>query len=306
MNNQTFSSHPIYDDEKEIIKAGNTPSPVNLRLFQRQINRIVGQSVDGKPLLRIAWGQDEERMKIISFGQWRMQHPFYQRADGSTIGVPRFYIQQLHTNAELHAGDNWEKARWTWIDDKKVDVLGPVPEQGFYSSLYHISYHDERCCAGRGVMMHPEEGIVQCHGGYRPPEQQDLEKIHRMYMQREQASNDVMAPSADLISKRAAEAKEKRDEKWRQGIRGEIDDFFNTHQHRFVTHDPTVLSHGKFHFMGGHTRSGITKNDLLRARDELSGYAQAQEMAMAHVEMMNVLKSPINDSPSSDGERKTD
>ncbi len=319
MNNQSFTSHPVYDNEDQIVSAGNTPSPVSLRTFQRQIDRIVGKSLDGKSRLRIVWGQDQEKTKMWVMGFWSMQYPFYYRADKSVIGLPRFIVEELHTNSELHKDDAWEKARYEWDGINKVDVLGPPPEGGFYTRLFEIAHHDDRCCGGVGAIKHPEHGILECHGAYREPNQTDLDRIQRMLQRKDQASNEEVNPSEDTIRRRAKEMQEARNEQWTKQTRDSIEDFFRTHGWRFTEQDPTTLAHGKYQFMGGHSKSGISKEDLRKARGEMSpGEEWTHDMskgalndeairAMARMEYerlsADVTKSPIQNDSKSEGER---
>src|SRR5262249_6837565 len=133
-----------------------------------------------------------------------------------------------------------------------IDVLGPIPEDGFYTCLFQIAHHDSLCCDGRGIVKHEP-----CLGSYRPPCDSDLQRIRRMKQRRDQASNDDNAPSESLLRKRAADRTEKRDEKWRQGVKEAVEDFANTRGHSWFTLDPATYSWGKYHFTGGHNRSGL-------------------------------------------------
>lgn len=241
-------SHPVFDIEQRIVEAGNQPSPVNLAPIQERIDRVAGLTPEGRSRLRIVWGQDWESTKMICFEKWVMKYPFWRIEDGEDlrdIGKPRFFIEELHTNAELNARDSWEKARFSWINGVRVDVLGPMPVDGYYTSVFMIGYHDHHCCNGREVVKNEP-----CMGAYREPDDSDIERIQRALQRREEASNDDIAPPAELIQKRAIDAGKNRDEKWRQGIRDVIEDFMRTHGHRFNTYDPSVLKHGKYHDMG--------------------------------------------------------
>ena len=265
-------SHDVFDVEANIIKAGNQPSPVNLEGFQKELNKIAGLDVSGRPNLKAVWGQDPSNRMVVC-GSWRAKFPFWrnmkrhERTNAATglteywdelieIGTPRFFVEELHTNAELNRNDRWENARWFWDGLERIDVLGPVPDDGFYSTVFCVAYHDELCCKGRGSIR----GEV-CLGAYREPNESDLERVRKMKWRRDQASLDEIAPSDSLIQKRTEDATEKRDEKWRQGIRGVIDDWFKTHSHAFATLDPAVAQHGKYKFLGGTSKSGLTEEE---------------------------------------------
>lgn len=264
---ESFQSHPVFDIEDRIIEAGNQPSPVNLKPWQDQIDRIVGKTPEGKSRVRIVWGQSYEQTKMICFDRWVLKYPFWRVRNGEEIqdiGKPRFFVEELHGNAELNRKDAWENARYSWINGVRWDVLGPIPEEGYYECLFQIAHHDHLCCGGKGVIKN-----VPCMGAYREPIESDMERIRQMYFRREQASNDEIAPSPELIQKHVVDATEARDEKWRVGIKETIEDFMRTHGHRFNTHDPGVLRNGKYHFMGGHSTSGKPFKDRFRTLREI-------------------------------------
>jgi len=251
------TSHHIFDVESEIVKARNQDSPVSLKPWQDRLDRIAGLTVDGKSKLRIVWGQDFNLASMISCGKRRLKYPFWRYEEGGEIrdiGVPRFYVEELHLNLELQQKDGWERARYYWDEEtgEKIDVLGPIPPEGFYTALFLIAHHDSLCCDGKGIVKHEP-----CLGSYRPPADSDLQRVHRMKWRRDQASNDDNAPSESLLRKRAADMTEQRDEKWRQGVRNAIDDYVKTRSHSWTTLDPTPYSWGKYHFIGGHNRSGL-------------------------------------------------
>jgi len=264
-------SHKVFDVESEIVKAGNQPSPVDLGSFQKELTKIAGLDISGRPNLRVSWGQDPANRMIVC-GSWRMKFPFWrnsvrhERINAATglvefwdelveVGTPRFFVEELHTNAELSSRDRWENARWYWDGFERIDILGPIPDDGFYTAVFCIAYHDKLCCNGRGAVKGEP-----CLGGYREPCEEDLERCRRMKWLRDRAKNDDFAPSDQLIAKRTEDLVEKRDETWRKGIRGAIDDFMKTHSHTFHTLDPVAQQWGKFHFMGSHTKSGGTKD----------------------------------------------
>lgn len=249
--------HLLFDDADEIIKANNQASPVDLKPFQEQIDRIAGKTTDGKSRVRIVWGQDFERTKMIVCGKWRMRYPFYRYEVGSEIrdiGIPRFYIEELHLNAELQEDNRWEQARWTWEDGVLVDVLGPIPAEGFYSAVFMIAHHDEACCNGEG-----HKKFEQCLGGYRPPNDADLERIRRAIWNRDHAPKSELQPSDELIRKRNLDRIEQQDQDRSAKLREGLDDFARTHAHTWVNDDPTVAKWGKYHWVSGHNKSGTKK-----------------------------------------------
>ena len=280
MFNQVHQSHPYFDNERAIIESEtNVPSPIPLTGFQEQIDKIVGRTPYGQSRVRILWGQDVEKGSMFTLGKRRLKYPFWHFKAGEEIrdiGVPRFYIEELHTNEELMKDDKWEKARYQWHGGVCEDVLGPIPLDGFYTGLFIIAYHDDTCCGGREIVKHQP-----CYGSYREPGEQDLTRIRRMLFMRNQASRSEIAPSDEEIHRQAKAQMEARDEHWRQGIRGVTEDFLKTHAWRFVTSDPSKLSWGKYHFTGeGHSRSGLSPLQLARLRDRAKvDDSQSQEQA---------------------------
>lgn len=251
-------SHPVFDLESEIVKAGNCPSPVDLAPWQQRLDDIAGKTVEGRSRLRIVWGQDENLASMICCGRRVHKYPFWYREDLSTIGKPRFFVEELHNLSELNHGGAWERARYkrTAAGIVEEDVLGPIPEEGFYTSVFLIAHHDELCCAASGMV----NGEI-CMGAYRPPADTDLQRIRRMKTNRDQASNDERKPSDARLAKRIEAATEARNEKWRAATREVIDDFMKNHAWRFTEDDPTALGWGRFHFTAGHSKSGLTKEN---------------------------------------------
>lgn len=252
-------SHPGFDIEAEIIKAGNVPSPVDLRPWQDRIDKIVGKTVEGRSMLRVVWGQSfDATMWCLS--RRRHKYPFWRyEEDGEIrdIGTPRFYVEELHGLAELKANDGWERSRYQWEEGVRYDVLGPIPEEGFYSSVFLIAHHDEWCCRGNGYM----KGEI-CIGAYRPPTDADLTRIRRMKQRRDSASNTENAPTPDLVTKWAYEARQKRDEKFRNDIHERMMDWFAAHGHRITdSTNPKIVKHGKYgHFIADNPLAKDTTN----------------------------------------------
>jgi len=255
-------SHPVFDVESQIVKAGNQACPVDLKPWQDRLDKITGKTVDSKHRLRIVWGQSYETASMFSCGQTRLKYPFWRYEEAGEIrdiGIPRFFVEELHLTAELQQNNGWDRARYYWDEGKgeMIDVLGPIPEDGFYTCLFQIAHHDSLCCDGRGVVKHEP-----CLGSYRPPADSDLQRIRRMKERRDRASNDDNAPSESLLRKRAADMTESRDELWRRNIRERIDDYVKTRSHAWTTLDPAVFSHGKFHWTRGHSRSGLKQEEI--------------------------------------------
>jgi hypothetical protein len=265
---QLHASHPVFDIEDAIIRAGNCPSPVDLKPWQDRIDQITGKTVTGLSRLRIEWGQDIEG----AGGAWicgarRAKYPFWRYEEGGSIrdiGTPRFYVSELHTNAELRKDDHWEKTRY-YFDPQLgwLDVLGPLPEDGFYTAVFTIALHDEACCNGTGVLNNDI-----CLGAYRPPCDEDIDRIRRMKYRRDHASNQDIRPSQSRIEKLSDEMEQKRDERIDRESRAYIDDFFGTHGWKITTDDESKLRWGKYIFLGAHSKSGATVEQIKQWRKE--------------------------------------
>lgn len=264
-------SHHLFDIEEAIVRAGNQPSPVDLKTWQARTDLIAGKNVVGQSRLRIVWGQDIHGLAGAWIcGQRRAKYPFWRYEEAGEIrdiGAPRFYVEELHANAELRKDDKWEKARYyrDEVSGQLLDVLGPIPADGFYTSVFCIAHHDELCCNGSGVVDNE-----MCLGAYRPPTDADLQRIRRMKFRRDHAPKQDVAPSDDLVLKRSAELAEARDERDRLALRARIDEFFKDHAWKFTTLDPSRLAWGRRVFVreGAHSKSGATPAEIAAWRKE--------------------------------------
>jgi hypothetical protein len=253
-----FQSHPVYDNETEIIRAGNTrcPAAVNLKYWQSRIDQAAGKTATGQSRLRIVWGQDVETTRMIVCGEWRSKYPFYRLQDGERIvdiGIPRFYVEEHIPRAELMSNDRWDNARYQWNSEtlERMDVLGPCPEDGWYQTAFMIAYHDDKCCSGAEV----KDG-EPCLGGYRQPTESDIERIQKALRRREQASNSEVAPTPEQLESSVRIC-------LRRVMNGEgesCESVWKTGQRRTLIlglrYDPSVIQHGKYHWTSGHSKSG--------------------------------------------------
>lgn len=257
MSQRIHQSHPTFDVEAEIVRAGNRPSPVDLKVWQRRIDDIVGKTVEGRSRLRIVWGQD---VQMFCLGRMCHKYPFWRyEEDGEIrdIGTPRFYVEELHDMDELKGEEGWNAARYQWDGLEKLDVLGPLPQDGVYTSVFLIAHHDDLCCGGSGVV----KGEL-CLGAYRPPSDADLTRIRRMLYNRNHASKQDLHLDEGRVRKLTAEMLEKRDAKWNENTRAVIDDWMKTHGHRITdSMNHKQLAHGKYKFMPTERLSEDTAND---------------------------------------------
>lgn len=261
-----YQSHPGFDIESEIVKAGNRPSPVDLSVWQRRIDDIAGKTLENRSRLRIIWGQAFDAT-IWCVGRRRMKYPFWRYEEAGEIhdiGTPRFYVEELHDISELKQNDGWESARYQWNGLEKIDVLGPIPEEGFYTSVFLIAHHDELCCNGSGQI----KGNL-CLGAYRPPTDSDLIRIRRMKQRRDNAANFQNRPTEEQITKWTAEAAQKRDEAFSQKLRESIDNWVAVHGHRITdSMNYKQLARGKWKFMPTKNFDGSTKETNVRTSSD--------------------------------------
>src|SRR5262245_2074084 len=200
MNFSPHQSHPLFDIEAAVVRAGNQPCPVDLTPWQDRLDRISGKTIDNKPRLRIVWGQDFEKASQLIMGRPRLKYYFWRYEEAGAIhdiGVPRFYLEELQPKARLEQS-GWNRCRF-YVDPDTgewQDVMGPIPEDGFYTCVFIIALHDHICCNGTGM-----QGKEQCLGAYRPPSDSDLQRVRRIIWNRDNSTSDERNPSASLIEK---------------------------------------------------------------------------------------------------------
>lgn len=151
------------------------------------------------------------------------------------ITVPRFIIEEFH--------EPWEEA------------FNPADEgtrgNGYYTHLWTVAHHDENCCDGREVTQQGE----LCLGLYREPNDRDLNELRRRIRERdaerryravgEQMTDDEVADASRELRTQIESMEARRKADYYQTLL----DSFKTHGHRLFTDDPSVLSHGKYHFI---------------------------------------------------------
>lgn len=256
-----MNGHPIFDVENEIVRLGNVRPPVDVRPFQSRINAVAGLTPTGKPRLRITWGQDFDSASMWICEKRRLKYPFWRVEEAGEIhdiGIPRFYIEELHDLAELSRHNRWQQARFHTDEEsgEVLDVLGPMPTDGFYSCLFMIAHHDDSCCGGEGHVRYEP-----CLGGYREPNESDITRIQRAIWNRNNAAQQENQPSDELIAKRQSDYVEARDQQRRQTFRQNISDWVRTHAIGWDTLDPGEKSWGKYHFTAAHNRGGLIKKE---------------------------------------------
>ena len=156
-------------------------------------------------------------------------HTLEKRGKWNVIGVDRWFIEQWH-GPKRAGGDyfEWEASRYKWLYDedlglsRKVDVHGPYPVQGRYAKSpyfypWMIARHatDKSCCEER------EKAGFVCLGGYRAPEQRDIDFIAYLIQEKDREAvkheYDEAAPAdvvrQDIRDYRTAEVEKEQKEK---------------------------------------------------------------------------------------------
>lgn len=265
-------AHPIFDNETRW--DANFPCPIDLTAFQKRLDEITGKTWDGRSRLRVVWGQAPDDLMFFR-GEKIRRHPHWREKkqiewqDEETglwtireqlfeIGIPRFYVQELHERDELLRNDAWEQSRYSYDGLTKIDDMGPVPEEGFYQDLFLVAHHDSFCCNGAGHVR----GVV-CLGGYRPPSQEDIDRVGRMIRRWHQATPEELEPSLELKNKRIREHIQKQEREQREALRETVKNGLAPHQHTFTTDDPSIAQWGKYHWVGAHNKSGAKPKDKI-------------------------------------------
>jgi len=186
------------------------------------------------------------------------------------VGIQRLFMEVHVPRAEAAA--DWELQRYVWDkalreetdrwtdrvnrvrtpeeEEGRVDVLGPCPDP-FYVELFSIAAHSNRCCKGRGVT---KDGLL-CYGLFRMPNESDIQRVQAMLAKRERdrmfrrPGEKITEQEHQQAAKHQAEKTLARDEKLKLRTAERVQDWMKTHGHRLSTDDPSVLSHGKYHFL---------------------------------------------------------
>jgi hypothetical protein len=273
----------------------NIPAPSRNKYIQDRINKITGKTPEGRPILRIEWGQEqmeftcgEDRAKYL-YATALVPHkfnftdletgelksiPWDKAPDGITpannpsmfthyrydVGVPRFFVAE-HQPRPTYVPD-WEANRYHTdeVTGELIDVLGPCPED-FYIPLFCIAEHNS-CCNGRGVKYTPSPEA--CFGKFRFPNDSDVQRIQRMLQLREAAhqyrspdETRVSQAEADEIAKYANDRNYNSFEAMKARMGARTESWMKLHGWHMTEFDPTVQAWGRYHFMGGHNKSGI-------------------------------------------------
>lgn len=187
----------------------NYPAPRIDPSFQKQLTLLGGTLIDGRPKLRLIWGQSPKATDFWK-GQRRLRYLYkaeqvmvgWASGDGKMyppttepppfeetgslvvdpvytfhdIGIPRWYIEQIMPTAIL--GQDWDKLRYDYNPEtgELEDSLGEIPALGSYEEAFYMIADHEACCGENAF-------TVGCKGAYRDPQQSDIEYVRWLMFQ---------------------------------------------------------------------------------------------------------------------------
>lgn len=203
---------------------------------------IGGRAADGRPKLRLVWGQSpdstvfwqgRQRLRYLAgveseFVCWRefgltcvRDHPptpeppqcnslivekVWEEKD---IGIPRWFIEQFMPSTI--ACEGWEEIQFDLEEDKTlIDSMGPAPKDGFFEEAFYMIADHGACCEGMLVSQ-------GCLGAYRAPASHDIAYVKWLLQQLQDEAysyhwEDVPPPEvvAQALSDRKSEGEQRR------------------------------------------------------------------------------------------------
>jgi hypothetical protein len=248
--------------------------------FQARINRRVGLSRDGKPILRLVWAPAVETHslgeRVRRYWVTRERQP-----DGSFsyVSPPRWVIEKRLEREAYWAAH--EATRWQTDALGNLVDMGPPPED-YYVFEYLIAEHDgftdesgePQCCAEawKGetkykfnarleLVSYQAHARSRCWGRYREPNHHDLKLIERAV--REMNADRYYSPYAPMSAEQLAvvEANANLDAyktiQEADTLEQQIsDDFAHSYGWRLLERDAGRLSSGRYHFLGNNWKAG--------------------------------------------------
>lgn len=231
------SLHPVYDDYKQWAGSYEQPRSVNVEKFQEQIDKIVGTTIDGKPIVQLIWSWNSREWIA---GEWRAKYNFMTvQVPGGTVDIcpPRWILEDRNEPGQYWQA--WENGRYfknpddgTW-----VDLRGEPPREGWYSYCDLIADHDpnKACC---DYLWENEQR--RCWGYYREPAQVDLDKLQKaVHLRAQDKEANPNEPLSDAILAELGRAAFTQQQEAKQTRTDELADRFKSsmapHLHRIET-----------------------------------------------------------------------
>lgn len=213
------------------------PRSVNVEKFQKQIDKIVGTTIDGKPIVRLNWSWNSREWIA---GEWRAKYRFMTvEVPGGIVDIcpPRWVLEDRNEPGQYWQA--WEAGRWfTNPDDgSRIDLRGEPPREGWYSYCDLIADHDagKACC---NYLFETEQR--RCWGYYREPAQIDLDKLaEAVYLRNQDKEVNPNEPLSNEILAELGRAEFTRKEELREqktnDLAERLKDSMAPHLHRIET-----------------------------------------------------------------------
>lgn len=259
----TAIRHHILDDVARWADEATFVRPdFDVAKFQKRLDDVAGLSRNGKSIVVLRWMRSRECSEEY-YTEWdwlgkpvKGELRAKYRAFGVDLGngdvceipPPRWCLEQRY-EPEQYA-PTWEADRYTTdtVTGLRVPVRPPAPRDGYYSHLWTIASHEGKCCddALKNNMV--------CWGSYRLPGEQDLQALRIAIARREADSvkgnpyGDVPYDSLKELARRNRDDRQETEKKTKELTREALSDALRPHLHRY-TEDPSVLAHGKYHFV---------------------------------------------------------
>lgn len=225
--------HDIYDNYTKWAECYEQPH-FDVAAFQKKIDKIIGTTTDGKPIVRLMWAWNSREWIA---GEWRAKYRFMTvPVPGGTVDIapPRWVLEDRNEPGQYW--DAWERGRFfTDPETKKVvDLRGEPPREGWYSYCELIAIHDKDkvCC---DYLWETERR--RCWGFYRLPNQKDLTALKRAkHLRDQQPENSPHEPLSDRalaeIGREAFTRFEKQERKRQSDLEIRLRDAIKPHSHR--------------------------------------------------------------------------
>ncbi len=118
----------IDDSGKEMYRDEDAPSPEIPSWFEARLSAVGGTTLDGRPRLRVIWGQDAK-----GFPWPDNEHPKYISPNNALKGWSCFILEQYAGPEFFGDPGEWEKARFAWGEDgQRHEIMAPYPSRGEY------------------------------------------------------------------------------------------------------------------------------------------------------------------------------
>lgn len=243
----------------------NIPSPIDLREFQKELNKAGGVQLNGTPNYRIVWGQDFQNARIWNRYKNEWNPMFWHTTlieqeikespvvaglaiaqfKRKLIMTPRFFIlKNIPPDVAYATGTE------SGVDsDKETFSAAHIASEGEWIPYRVICDHDEQrqCCARSDALS------SNCWGWFRLPGQVDLAAVRLQRIADENTPHfDPRYPTTAAYRQAAHLFQLEKEQKRRDAMLEELDysakNFLQTHKHR-LSDDPSVVQHGKYHFL---------------------------------------------------------